>query len=100
MNKSKKVSREFCFDEEKRIAILKGPLLLLQASVVSTGPKILLLKKSVECKEVWRFFLGASESFKLFKNFYFDILFLKSLNIQGRRKKSNIREAVKGVQLL
>ena len=24
-------------------------------------------------------FLGASESFKLFKNFYFDILFLKSL---------------------
>ena len=45
-------------------------------------------------------FLGSSESFKLFKNFYFDILFLKSLNIQGRRKKSNIREAEKGVQLL
>ena len=45
-------------------------------------------------------FLGASGSFKLFKNFYFDILFLKSLNIQGHRKKSRIREAEKGVQLL
>ena len=37
-------------------------------------------------------FLGASESFKLFKNFYFDILFLKSLRAVER---SEILERLK-----